>query len=85
MDGVGEILDLLSSRAIPATAVVDDIRSGLAADFRGRVLTNVGNAGEPGKFNATVECKFGGTDISVSILKQESKKIHDYRLTALSF
>jgi hypothetical protein len=25
----------------------DDIRSGLAADFRERVLTSVGNAGEP--------------------------------------
>jgi hypothetical protein len=40
----------------------NDARSGLAADSRERALTNVSNAGEPGKFNATVEYKFGGTD-----------------------
>jgi hypothetical protein len=84
LEGVGEILDLLSY-GDSCNRGSNDIRSGLAADFRARVLTNVGNAGEPGKFNATVECKFGGTDISVSILMQENKKIHDYRLTALSF
>ena len=72
MDGVGEILDLLG-HGDSCSRRSDDIRSGLAADFREKVLADVSNAGELGKFNATVECNFGGTDVSASILKQENK------------
>lgn len=47
----------------------------MVADFREKVLNGVSNAGELDEFNATVECKFGGTNISASILKEENKKI----------
>jgi hypothetical protein len=73
LDGVREILGLLG-RNDSCNRRSDDTRSGLAAGFREKVLTDVNNAGELGTFNATAECKFDGTYVSASILKQENRK-----------
>jgi hypothetical protein len=73
LDGVGGILDLLG-HGDSCNRRSNDIRSGLAAGFREKVLADVSNAGERGKFNATVEGKFGEVDVFGSILKQENKK-----------
>jgi hypothetical protein len=59
--------------AIPAAAVVMILGLAWLRIFARRFLPMWSNAGELGKFNATVECKVVGTDGSASILKQENK------------
>jgi len=68
LGGVGEILDLLG-HGDSCYLRSSDIGSGLVAYFCEKVLIDMSNAGELGEFNATIECKFGGTNISASILK----------------